>query len=465
MAYTFTYSQDVLYRLKDWLDANLTLTTEYVEVIDAKSVRVRISKGEVFDSVQKRVVNVNRVAVPVDDVNFVPMTVRECVEINYKDYDEQIKRVCKTRVYRTSDNVEIKFEQIYYEQNVGDFLDPLTASKQITLYNILKPDDAIDVTINSHLGSDEILANCRLELEYESTAVSRVQLYKTAHLIDYIEGTVLRDVVVVPFLCHTTMLNEICYRPFAQEKLLNEVNNLQDIKMWTLKLDGVRGKGYVVNGRRLYVQLDDMRLFAGSLIRKAEIEYEAEVISNLEDSKNPPMHSGSSPNSASFLHNRVIGIQVEYVRDTFFVTDVLNVRKYKYDNRNQYDVAAAVGVDVFDAVSFMNKQKKIFTFKDDDGTEHRFRFQTFYTHVKNVDVTLSPNDGYVGITSAGELVKIKPQKSYEMMFTPDGRFVCSFGEFVDKEGGWKRDTIYEVVIIIDNIVRVIKERPDRLISN
>lgn len=36
-------------------------------------------------------------------------------------------------------------------------------------------------------------------------------------------------------------------------------------------------------------------------------------------------------------------------------------------------------------------------------------FQKFETHMKNVDIAKESNDGYVGVTNNGGLVKIKAQ--------------------------------------------------------
>nr|AGS18839.1 LEF-4 [Pieris rapae granulovirus] len=465
LTYTFAYSQDVLYRLNDWLIANIPIAEEYVEVLDKHDVRTRIAKKSVLCSVKKRVIEMNRLVVPVDSVNLVPMIKRECQEDVYTTCSEEIKRVCKTRVFKTKDNVEIKFEQIFYEYNLGDSLDPLTVFKQIALYNILKPNNSIDVTINSHLGSDEILANCRLELEYEDVINANV-LQKAATLINYIESVVLSDVIITPFISHTNILNEICYRSFVDEKLFGD--NVADIKLWALKLNGIRGKGYIVNGHKIYIQLDDMQLFCGQLYQK-KIKHEAEVNCNILNSKKLSINSESfSSSSLPFLHNRIVGLQVEYIKTSkrFYVTDVLNVYKYKYDNRNQYDISLGVNVDIFDAINFMNKQSRQLYFKTEKNNQFSIMFQNFETHMKNVDIAKESNDGYVGVTNNGSLVKIKAQKSYEMKYTVAGTFLCSFGEFKSETAGkWQTDKIYEAIIIKDKIVQIIKERPDRLISN
>nr|AIU36878.1 ORF95 lef-4 [Cydia pomonella granulovirus]WOZ30319.1 DNA-dependent RNA polymerase subunit LEF-4 [Cydia pomonella granulovirus]WOZ30444.1 DNA-dependent RNA polymerase subunit LEF-4 [Cydia pomonella granulovirus]WOZ30576.1 DNA-dependent RNA polymerase subunit LEF-4 [Cydia pomonella granulovirus]WOZ45214.1 DNA-dependent RNA polymerase subunit LEF-4 [Cydia pomonella granulovirus] len=473
ISYTFTYSQDVLYRLKGWLDVNLCDAQSYVEVYDTNDVRTRIYDGGVMSTVKKRLVESGRVVVMVGD-NFVPMINRECHETIYRTCGERLKRVCQTRVYKSNNDIEIKFEQIYYEHNVGDTLDPLTASKQLTMYNLLQPDNAIDVTSNSHLGSDEILANCRLELEYEGSVNGDV-LCRAAHLINHIEGVVLRDVIISPFISHTSLFNEICYRPFTNELIIGQCG-AADIKLWALKLDGVRGKAYIVNGVRMFVQLDDMQMFSGRVERSDD---ESELTGrksknfkifrfcrlNSDSCTEPPEQSSGAP---PFLHNRIVCFQVEYLApvNTFYLTDVISVYKYKYDNRNQYDVSAGVGVDVADAVNFLNAQHTA-QLVTSGGQLFRVECQEFHANVKNVNVDRATNDGFVGVTHRGGLVKVKTQKSFEMKYTGDNSFVCSFGEFscVDGGGEYRRGKIYEVIIVQQDKVKVLKERPDRLISN
>ncbi|QOD40049.1 lef-4 [Matsumuraeses phaseoli granulovirus] len=471
LSYTFTYSQDVLYQLKDWLDDNLTTVDRYLEVIDENEVRTRISDGKLINIVKKRIVDVSKLAVCVG-VNFVPMVKRECVETVYANCSEKIKRLTKTVVYKTQDNVEIKFEQIYYEHNVGDTFDPLTTFKQLTLYNLLKPECAIDVTSNSHLGSDEILANCRLEFEYENE-LQNCMLIKVANLINFIESVVLKDVVIRPFLSHTSILNEICYRQFVEEKSVSDCKSTQtDIKLWALKLDGVRGKAYIINGKHIYIQLDDMQMFCGTLQTGSECD---EINETKFDCNNFYfIHSESnsdtfinSKQNLPFLHNRILCAQVECIRQQenllFYLTDVLCVYKYKYDNRNQYDVASVVNVDIFDAIAFMNTHEML-QFVTENNVVYTIRFQKFFTHMDNVYVK-EDNDGYIGVTNTGNLIKIKPQKTYEMKCVANDAFVCSFGRYNSISGQYNIGAIYEVVIIVDNTVRVIKERMDRLISN
>nr|QBH66052.1 late expression factor 4 [Phthorimaea operculella granulovirus]QBH67351.1 late expression factor 4 [Phthorimaea operculella granulovirus] len=434
VSYTFTYSQDVLYRLADWLEANMTKSDEYVEMYDENDTRTRINGVGVSSSVRKRILDTSRISVLVGK-RFVPMVKRECIEDVYSKRSEKIKRLSKTRVY-TQNKFEMKFEQIYYEHNVGDTLDPLIANKQIALYNMLCPNTPIDITNNSHLGTDEILANCRFEMEYEGELM-RQNLLTCAQFIVDIECVVLRDVFLAPFLSHTTLLNDTCYRPFVDER--TEQMCCDDVKVWALKLNGVRGKGYIVNGHKMYVQLDDMRMYSGNLFN----------IGN------------------NYLQNQILSIQIECMdRETFYITDILNVYKYKYDNRNQYDVSVGVTVEIFDAIQYIqNNSNEKWILKNENYTINVL-FQKFYTHKTHVDTQMEDNDGFVGVLANGSLIKIKAHQSYEMKYTKDGFFVCSFGKFKASSGLYKRDKIYEVIIINDtNQIQVIKERPDRLISN
>lgn len=450
LSYTFAYSQDVLYRIKDWLDANVSLDAEYVEIVDENDVRTRVP-GE---TIKKQLIDSSRIVVVVDN-NLVPMIKRECNEHVYIKTSDQIKRLCKTRVYKTSDGVEIKFEQIYYEHNMGDVLDPLIAAKQITLHNLLQPTNHIDVTNNLHLGTDEILANCRLEFEFKGQ-LSGVCAQKAAQFVNNIESSVVGDVIVQPFIAHTSVFNEICYRAFVDEKVFGET--VGDVKMWALKLDGVRGKAYIINGVRICVQLDDMQMFSGSLN-----DDETELKSKYFNTKNSAINSVSS----LFLHNRIVGVQVEYMPATqrFYITDVLCVFRYTYNNRNQYDVGVPVTVDLFDAVHFINTQEnRVWRFNNNLYT---LCFQKFHTNLSNVNKNMECHDGYVGVTANGGLIKLKPCKTYEMKYKSDiTKFVCSFGSFVNEcEQQCVDNCVYEVMIVKDGVVRVVKQRPDRLVHN
>lgn len=453
LSYTFAYSQDVLYRIKDWIDANVFLDAEYVEIVDVNDIRTRIP-GE---TIKKQLIDSSRVVVVMEN-NLVPMIKRECNEYVYTKSSDQIKRLCKTRVYKTLDGVEIKFEHVYYEHNVGDVLDPLIAAKQIILHNLLQPDNYIDVTSNLHLGSDEILANCRLEFEFKGQLSGACAL-KAATFVNNIESNVLGDVILRPFIAHTTVFNEICYRTFVDEKVFGETVN--DVKMWALKLDGMRGKAYIINGAQIYIQLDDMQMFSG-VLNKNETELKHKNFSP----KNSKINSVSLP----FCHNRIVGVQVEYVAATqrFYITDVLCVFRYTYNNRNQYDVGTPVGVEVFDAIHFINTQEnRVWQF----NTLYTLCFQKFYTNLANVNKDMECHDGYVGVTVNGGLIKLKPHKTYEMKYNSvQNQFVCSFGNFVNEceqqqQQSFSDNCVYEVIIVKENVVRVIKKRPDRLMHN
>ncbi|UXX41889.1 lef-4 [Psilogramma increta granulovirus] len=452
LSYTFAYSQDVLYRIKDWLDTNVSLDAEYVEIVDVNDVRTR-GPGE---TIKKQLIDSSRIVVVVEN-NLVSMIKRECNEHVYTKTSDQIKRLCKTRVYKTLDGVEIKFEHVYYEHNTGDLLDPLIAAKQITLHNLLQPTNHIDITTNSHLGTDEILANCRLEYEYKGQ-LSSVCAQKAAQLIDIIETTVVGDVIIQPFVAHTSVFNEICYRTFVDEKVFGETVN--DVKLWALKLDGMRGKAYIINGVHMYVQLDDMQMFSGNLFNESEYKSKYFLTKNFEINS----HS-------LFCHNRIVGVQVEYVvaSQCFYITDILSVFRYTYNNRNQYDVSAPVTVDLFDAIHFINTQEtRVWYFKDNkNDTFYTLCFQKFYTNLSNVNKDMDCHDGYIGVTINEGLIKYKPYKTYEMKYdSSNNKFVCSFGSFVNEtEQQFENNCVYEVMIVKEDVVRVIKKRSDRLIYN
>lgn len=485
----------MLYSIKSFLDKHFEKSEEYVEVLDVDGVRTRISRGQ-YVSVKKRVIDTSRFVVPLGG-GFVPMIKRECDETIYDKCGEKIKRLCKTRVYHRPDiyeNLEIKFEHIYYEHNDGDSLDPLTANKQIALHNLLRPSHEIDVTNNSHLGTDEILANCRVELEYEDP-MNMGLLRRMAHLIQFVEHTLLGGVAIEPFISHTSVFNEIMYRPFAEERLVSESTSSDDVVFWALKLDGVRGKGYIVNDHVLYVQLDDMQMFAyplevcmssdaepdasaqpkrwcsadGELDLDQTLKTDDRFFKLQSDAEREPEKflaenlgsTSSSPNKISF--NRILGVQVEYIdtSKTFYVTDVISLYKYNYDNRNQFDVSTAYYIETYDAINFMNTRSR-FECKYGD---YKIKFQCFKKERAAIAST-DLSDGFVGVLKCGGLVKIKYQKSFEMKHVGGGVFKSSGGEYRAKSSEFKTGAIYEVIIDRDDdTVAVVKERLDRLLYN
>ncbi|AAS82653.1 ORF85 [Agrotis segetum granulovirus] len=459
ISYTFTFPQDMLYLIKNFLDKHFSIKEEYVEVLDKNNVRSRIFIDGTIKSVKKSVVESGRCVVPLVD-GFVPMIERECDEKIYHERDEKIKRICKTRVYQRTnelDNAEIKFEHIYYEYSEGDFLDPLTANKQIALYNLLKPTEEINTTNNSHLGSDEILCNCRVEFEYDKRPEQN-KLIRLAELIQYIEYNLLVDTEIQPFLSHTNIFNEIMYRSFTEERLITD--NCSDVVLWALKLDGTRGKGYVVNDNTLFIQLDDMQMFSNVL---------EPILKNDSDTGSKKCFEkifGSYATSpVRFSSNRLLGVQVEYVcsTKTFYVTDVLNVYKYTYDNKNQFDVSAPYHVNIYDAMNFMTTScRKEFKYGD-----YIVKFQRFYPCRKDVE-EIDLNDGYIGLLQEGDIVKIKHCKSFEMKYMGKSEFISTTGVFkTDNCIGLEIGSIYEVKMSQpdENKVCVIKKRPDRLLFN
>ncbi|AAP85717.1 lef-4 [Adoxophyes orana granulovirus] len=438
IAYTFAYSQDVIYKINDWLQQNVKLHETYVEIIDCDNLRTRIYENGKSVTIKKEIVDSSRLLVVLSD-NIVPMVKRECSETIYTKCNDQIKRLCQTRVFKTNSDIEIKFEQIYYEYNIGDCLDPLTASKQITLHNMLKPNKPIDITTNSHLGSDEILAVCRLELEYEG-ALSNNVLIQHAKFVQKIESEVIGNLTITPFFSYTSIINETCYRPFVEEILItNNKQAFNDIKWFALKIDGTRGKACIVNGKRILIELDDMRMFCGDLILN-----------------NAP---------SLYLNNKIITVQVEYVEQKcFYITDILNVYKYKYDNKNQYDISFPINVEVNDAIYFLNEQRNTHMTFD----QYKILFQSFYTNLSNIDVSVEQNDGFVGLTSSLNLVKLKKQKTYEMSYVGGATFTCTHGDFTYVNNYADKliiGAIYEVLLIKDNQINVLKLRNDRLVSN
>ncbi|AJK91752.1 lef-4 [Spodoptera frugiperda granulovirus] len=431
ISYTLTLPQDLLYVIKRYLDKHFLVKESYVEIVDTNHVRTR-RQNDQFVSVSKRVLDVVRFVVLCNDTEFVPLLDRRSVETPTRKCSTHIRRLCKVLVYHDED-IEIKFEHIYYEYNDGDSLDPLMASKQITLHNVLLDEKPIDVTSNSHLGSDEILANCRLELEYDGSSPSSASLLRLAELVTRLETVAVTE-TVDPFIQHTSVLNEIVLRPFVDEVSVHDAHD-NDYAYWAVKLDGVRGRGYIVNGERIHLQLDDMRLFAGELSKRVG-------------------------------HNKILCVQVEYLEElnVFYVTDVVSVYKFLYDNRNQFDKSSPYPISLQQAIQFMNAHSD-----EELSFTHTLRFQRFTKTRNELHDTRLPNDGFVAVTrNSGELVKIKDHRTYEMLYAGDGTFTCSFGvyECVDHQPTpLIPHEIYEVVIVADNRVRVVKIRKDRIVPN
>ncbi|ABQ52029.1 lef-4 [Spodoptera litura granulovirus] len=428
ISYTLTYPQDLLYNIKKFLDANFKIKENYVEIIDANGVRSRCANdGTIMNCIKKRTIDLKRTVVLASSV-FIPLIDRHCVEEIHERGSDVVHKICNTRVYCDNDDVEIKFEHVYYEHNDGDLLDPLMAAKQTALHNLLTRDKIIDATTNSHLGSDEILANCRIELEYNTGQLNRLLLLKIASVVLQLEN-VVKDVIIEPFLQHTTIFNEIVYRPFHSEHLMDEVQE-NDVAYWALKLDGIRGKAYIVNGRKIYIQLDDMQQFSGEI-------------------------------SQDFGQNKILALQVEFMEElqTFYITDILCVYKFQYDNRNQFDKSIPYTVELQDAISYMNTNASVeLCFK-----HFIIKFQHYDTQ-KPLEKSI-PNDGYVIVTKNGSLAKVKYEKTFEMQYLGDNIFMSSFGTFHGDGRHYTKNSIYEVVIRDSDKISVIKHRPDRMIYN
>ena len=436
ISYTLTLPQDLLYTIKEYLDKRFFNRECYVEIVDVSHTRTRLQESK-LESVTKRVVDSNKIVVLCEDV-FVPLFDRHCVEIRTKNCSSQIRRLCKVLVYNY-DGIEIKFEHVYFEYNDGDSLDPLMASKQIALHNLLVDDKPLDVTNNSHLGSDEILANCRIEMEYECAGnPNQAALHRMAELIAHLENCVV-NVKIEPFIQHTSVLNEIQLRSFVDEIDTISVHE-NDYAYWAVKLDGVRGRGYIINGSHIYLQLDDMRLFAGDL---------SEILGR----------------------NKILCVQVEYIEKckTFYVTDVVSVYKFLYDNRNQFEKSSPYPINLQQAIQFLSRHTDKQLSFGHNNDKYTIKFQTYDTARGKLITEDVPNDGFVAVTRSGELHKIKDHRTVEMVYVRDGMFECSFGVYtnVEASGNLEVNQIYEVVIVDNdnNCVRVVKQRKDRIVPN
>nr|WUR10761.1 lef4 [Calliteara abietis nucleopolyhedrovirus] len=467
ISYTINLSQDLLYIiLSSYISKKYTLTQEYVDCVDENGVRSRLCRNR-YESTIKSVQSSHK-TVHVHGNRLVPVVQRTSIEqgVNCSQASPILDRILTCRVFRSAarPEIEIKFEQIYFERNAGDKFDSLMASKQIALINILQQSKRERISKNSHLGSDEIFAHLRLEYEYVGDAPNKIVMDQLAVIVDEIDR-IGHYQNIGPLLPYTTLKNNIIYRKFYDELLLDNnsviLNNNNgdesgavfdthetEIMKWALKLDGVRGKGLFTR-THVVVFVDDMRMFAGPL---------------------PHL----------FSINNVVAFQCELINDTvLYITDLLHVFKYTYNNKTQYecsldghDVNAADAIDCLnhlhdtcESVEFCDEYSKIVL---------QIKFQTFSSApiLAQQGYSTVPTDGFVVLDTNSRYIKYKYRKTIELEYKESERKFCSLDGELDC--GYRivncgnvelRDGhIYETVVDAKNkIVDVIKRRPDRLV--
>jgi hypothetical protein len=448
ISYSINLSQDLLYIILDsYISKKFKEFEEYCDFTDKNNIRTRLINNNQFSSIQKTCVSLNKI-VYIDDDTLVPFVDRQSVEQTVDNPHYFLRRIVKCKVFKSDEcpECEVKFEHIYKNQNLIDRCDAQTAAKQIQLYNTLKNTNE-NLVKESHLGSDEIMASIRLEYEYEA-AIDRKVLGFMARVV--------RDMDVIasyqnisPLLPYTTLQNNIIYRKFEDEQLIYEIERVQDIHKWALKLDGMRGKGFFTK-TFMIVFMDDMQIFSAKLDNKL------------------------------FAINNVVAFQCELIEKVMYITDLLHVFKHSYNNRTQYevsldpyDIAPACALDCINHFAQKYNETDDLGMVDYDGNRIRVKFQRFFdAPIVDGGYATMPTDGFVVLDQSMRYVKYKQIKTVEVEYDADA---CVFktldGPLNDKQvqvaptiGLLTHQTIYEA-IVTDDCLSILKHRPDRLVPN
>lgn len=459
ISYSINFSQDLLYIILDsYISKNFEAHEQYYDFVDENDIRTRLNcaNGQ-FTSTRKVCTSIKKM-VHVHDNILVPFVNRCCMEKESPQKSATLKRIVKCVVYKSAEcpECEIKFEHVYFNKTLVDKFDSLMASKQIALWNLLQNKNERMIK-ESHLGSDEILAALRLEYEYNDNDIDVRVLNYMAELIHKIDSMTWYQ-NINPLLPYTTLQNNIIYRKFEDEKLIKDTNDdciVDDeeakIYKWALKLDGVRGKGFFTRNFMI-VFMDDMRMY-------------------------------SSPfENNIFALNNVVAFQCEMMDRTLYITDLLHVFKYSYNNQTQYEVSMdPYHVEPADAVDCINRLAK--KFNNDPSlclntickTTVNVKFQQFFNPpIMKMGYSTMPVDGFIVLDTQMNYVKYKRYKTVEMEYDDEQKLFCSLkGPMTQQQSVTIDDSvvrplqhqaIYEA-IVDDNSIHILKLRPDRLIPN
>ncbi|AIE47800.1 lef-4 [Peridroma alphabaculovirus] len=447
ISYSVNLSQDLLYIILDsYISKTFSVVDEYHDFVDENNVRSRLSRGA-FSSVLKTCTSLRKM-VYVQGDTLVPFVDRHSVESVADAPTANLRRIVKCRVYQNPERpeCEIKFEHIYKNKNLIDKFDSLMATKQIMLWNLLQNKNE-NLVKESHLGSDEIMAAIRLEYEYVDAIDDKVLSFM-ADIVRRVDAIAAAH-NINPLLPYTTLQNNIIYRKFEDEKLIYALENVAEVHKWALKLDGVRGKGFFTRSF-VIVFMDDMQIFSGTF---------------------PTL----------FAVNNVVAFQCELVGSVMYITDILHVFKYGYNNRTQYevsmdpyDVAPACALECINHLADAHNDNvaglRLSTF---NGGSISVKFQRFFDPpVAAGGYTSVPTDGFVVLDTAMRYVKYKQVKTVEVEYDADARvFKTLEGPLPDHSldlaptlGPLVHQAIYEAVIR-DRHVSILKARPDRLVPN
>ncbi|AXU41531.1 LEF-4 [Alphabaculovirus altermyunipunctae] len=460
ISYTINVSQDLLYIIFDtYIVKNFELKQEYCDLIDSDdgrsripfvNGRVSIDDGRAFVSVKKTVNSLEKF-VYINGNYAIPLINRESVELDHGTPSKELKRIIQCRVYghKSDCPIEIKFEQIYLNRNYIDKFDSLMGSKQMILYNLLKNKNE-SLVKNSNLGSDEVMANIRIECEYsDSDRPPKDVMKRFAKIVSGMDAVCAYQ-NISPQLAHTTLLNSIVYRKFDREHLVGELGTVPDANVyrWSLKLDGTRGRGYFTRNY-IIVLMDDMRMYAGEIL---------------------------SP----FGMNNIVAFQCELLEEgqMLYITDLLHVFKYGYNNRTQYEcLMEPYHIDVASAIRCINlfsQQDVQLSFVSVcNANPINVRFQRFHKPPVSANgYTTIPIDGFIVIDKEFKYNKYKYTRTVEVEYDAatnsfvklDGPVRCVSVRLQDKNLELLHGKIYEATFENDTLV-VLKRRPDRLLPN
>ncbi|UJZ89017.1 lef-4 [Erannis ankeraria nucleopolyhedrovirus] len=447
ISYSINLSQDLLYIiLSSYISKKFTHTDEYVDCVDINNVRSRLMKNR-FESTKKTIQSAENI-VHIYKNNLVPLVNRISVEqgVSNNELSPQLKRIMTCQVFRPNVNteIEIKFEKVYLDKNIGDTFDSLMASKQVALLNLLQNKQE-KITKNSHLGSDEILAYLRIEYEYQSESPDKLVLDQMAKIINKIDR-ISHSHNISPMLPYTTIQNNIIYRKFVDERLIDSAGK-EDVLKWAIKLDGVRGKGLFTRNF-VIIFMDDMRMFSGNF---------------------PWL----------FKINNVVAFQCELVGESnLYITDLLHVFKYSYNNKTQYECSLKnYNIDSLSSIKCINYLNEKYNKKDLQLQSHNDTFVNIkFQHFMDPPIQMNgyntvATDGLVVLDNSLQYVKYKYVKTIELEYNEKENAFYSLCEplnnyVIVKENSiiLRHEKIYETVIDEEKkTIKVLKVRNDRLV--
>ncbi|AKN81045.1 Late expression factor 4 [Lonomia obliqua multiple nucleopolyhedrovirus] len=475
ISYSINFSQDVLYKILDsYIVTNYHLTQQYCDLYDENDVRTRIfcggntntngddhngpnnsggydDNGQII-SIKKTQLKYEKFAHWCSNTNIlVPFVWRESKEhaVSFKNVSQKLHKIIHVFVY-VHENVEIKFEQVYLWKSCADFFDSMTANKVVKLLNLLENSAQTysEIMQNSQLGSDEILCRIRLEYEFDTATPNVEHLNGMCQIIVAMEQFSDHQ-NISPCLPYTALLDKIILRKFEHEQKISysdkQLNNNDDlVKKWAFKLDGVRGRGLFIRNFCL-IQTDDMKFYSTKLAKL-------------------------------FKLNNIVTFQCEIMEtNQIFITDLLQIFKYKYNNRTQYECVtnsfyAIDPMTAIECINYFNVHVKSIMLTD-TKTKYEMLFQKFFDPpLCQSSYSTFAVDGYIILDSALRYVKYKWNKTIELEYDERSDMFNSLSGPLSNHAicandiSLKHGSIYECALF-DNVIKVLKHRPDRLVPN